>query len=198
MPGATWRRALALAVALLVAAAGDAPREPAGYRTEDYQAPTPLTLAGARVLTTEDAYALWRDRAAVFVDVLPRPPRPAGLPAGTLWRPKPRDDIPGSVWLADAGYGALPPPMEGYFEQGLRNATGGDKARSLVIYCRDACWHSWNAAKRAVALGYTGVGWYRAGTEGWAAAGHPLEPREPLPRPDLTLKPAATTAALPE
>ncbi len=177
--------------AMLLAAAGPAPPEPAQYRTEDYQAPTPLTLAGARVLSTAEAFELWQDHGAVFVDVLPQVPRPAGLPPGTIWRPKPRSDIPGSTWLPDTGYGELAPVMLRYFEHGLRQATGGDRDRMVVIYCRDTCWHSWNAAKRAVSLGYPHVAWYREGTEGWAASGHPLEPRQPVPRPDVTLKPGS-------
>ncbi len=189
----TRRGVLALVgAAVFVAAAGAAPPEPAQYRTENYQAPTPLTLAGARVLSTEQAFKLWQDHGAVFVDVLPQVPRPAGLPPGTVWRSKPRSDIPGSIWLPDTGYGELAPVMLRYFERGLQQATGGDRDQPLVIYCRDTCWHSWNAAKRAVSLGYTQVAWYREGTEGWAAAGHPLERREPVPRPDVALSATPT------
>ena len=60
--------------------------EPDGYRTENYRAPVPATLAGARVLTTAEAEAIWRAGTAVFVDVLPRAPKPQDLPAGTIWR----------------------------------------------------------------------------------------------------------------
>ena len=187
------RGVLALLCTAALVAAGSppepAPPEPAGYRLDKYQATTPLTLAGARVLSTDEAHAIWQNRGAAFVDVLPQVPRPPGLPAGTVWLPKPRLDIPGSLWLADAGYGELAPVMQGYFEQGLRQATGGDRDRPLVIYCRDTCWHSWNAAKRAVALGYAHVAWYREGTDGWARAGYPLERRDPAPRPDVTLSP---------
>jgi rhodanese-related sulfurtransferase len=31
-------------------------------------------------------------------------------------------------------------------------------------------------------LGYSNVSWYPEGTDGWAAAGHPLEERQPEPR----------------
>jgi PQQ-dependent catabolism-associated CXXCW motif protein len=41
------------------------------------------------------------------------------------------------------------------------------------------CWMSWNAAKRAVALGYARVHWYPDGTDGWAAAGLPLAEARP-------------------
>jgi PQQ-dependent catabolism-associated CXXCW motif protein len=160
--------------------------EPSDYRMDEYRAPTPAALAGAEVLTTEQARALWTERQAAFIDVLPRPPRPPGLPASTIWRPKPRFDIPGSIWLPDTGYGALAPSVEAYFESGLAQASGGDRGRVLVFYCLENCWMSWNAAKRAVGLGYTHVGWYRDGTDGWEASGFPTEAREPVPRPPTT------------
>jgi rhodanese-related sulfurtransferase len=39
---------------------------------------------------------------------------------------------------------------------------------------------SWNAAKRALALGYRKVLWYPEGTDGWSRRGLPLERRTPL------------------
>lgn len=177
-----------LCMGLLLGAAGatDLPPEPPDYRMDDYRAPTPATLRGAIVLSTAQAHAHWEKRDAVFVDVLPRPPRPVGLPASTIWRPKPRDDIPGSLWLPDTGYGALAEIMQQYFERGLQQATGGETNRLIVFYCLANCWMSWNAAKRALALGYTNVAWYPDGTDGWAAQNLPLEPRIPVPRPQAT------------
>jgi PQQ-dependent catabolism-associated CXXCW motif protein len=157
--------------------------EPETYRLAEYRAPTPATLRGATVLNTEAARELWQTHAAAFVDVLPQAPRPAGLPAGTIWRDKPRPDIPGSIWLPDTGYGELAPVMLDYFSNGLNKATGGDQARRLVFYCLTDCWMSWNAAKRALSLGYLNVAWYRDGTDGWAAAGLPLRDATPEPRP---------------
>lgn len=176
------RRAVLGALALAAVAAA----EPSGYRTEDYRGPTPATLAGARVLSTSQARALWQAHAAVFIDVLPQPPKPDGLPPGTIWRPQPRRDIPGSIWLPDVGYGALAAPMQTYFARHLREASNAAHDRTLVFYCLAQCWHSWNAAKRAVALGYTAVAWYPGGTDAWEAAGLPVELRQPQPRPNLT------------
>ncbi len=34
------------------------------------------------------------------------------------------------------------------------------------------------------AIGYSNVAWYREGTDGWLAAGLPLEDATPEPRPD--------------
>jgi hypothetical protein len=47
------------------------------------------TLADARVLSTEEAEAIWRKGLGIFIDVLPRPPK-QHLPAGTIWRDTPR------------------------------------------------------------------------------------------------------------
>lgn len=173
-------------VAIILAARAQSAEvsEPADYRLENYRAATPETLRGGRVVTTEEAEKIWRSRSASFIDVLPRPPRPKTLPEGTIWHDKPRLDIPGSIWLPDTGYGELAPSMTDYFAGGLQKASGGDKTRLLILYCLVDCWMSWNAAKRALALGYSDVAWYRDGTDGWSAAGLPLESATPEPRPD--------------
>src|SRR6202789_1589169 len=101
--------------------------EPGGYRTDDYRAPVPDTLSGARVLSTAEVEAIWRAKAGVFIDVLPRPPKPANLPPGTVWRDRPRFNIPGSIWLPDTGYGELAASTESYLRQGLLRATGGNR-----------------------------------------------------------------------
>ncbi|MEX6505433.1 PQQ-dependent catabolism-associated CXXCW motif protein [Jiella sp. M17.18] len=157
--------------------------EPSGYRMQDYKGPTPSTLTGGRVLDTAQAKRL-HDAGVPFIDVLPRAPKPKGLPKGTIWRPEPRKDIPGSIWLVDTGYGALAPTMQAYFLDGLKRATKGDKSRPIVFYCKRHCWMSYNAARRAIAAGYTSVDWYPDGTNGWAEAGYALQPNEPQPRPD--------------
>ena len=158
--------------------------EPDGYRTDNYRAPVPATLAGARVLTTAEAEAIWRAGTGVFIDVLPRAPKPPNLPAGTVWRDKPRFNIPGSVWLPDTGYGKLAEATEDYLRRGLDRASGGNKAALLVIYCQEDCWMSWNAAKRALSYGYSNVAWYPEGTEGWERANLPVVESQPEPRAD--------------
>jgi PQQ-dependent catabolism-associated CXXCW motif protein len=164
------------------APAQDNPPEPEGYRTENYRAPVPATLAGGSALTNEAAEAIWRAKAGVFIDVLPRAPKPPNLPAGTVWRDKPRLNIPGSVWLPDTGYGKLAAATEDYFRAGLARASGGNKATLLVIYCQADCWMSWNAAKRALSYGYPNVAWYPEGTDGWEWAHLPLAESQPEPR----------------
>jgi PQQ-dependent catabolism-associated CXXCW motif protein len=175
---------LALAGGGGLAGSGDVVPEPDGYRTRDYRGPVPGTLHGARVVTTAEAAILWKEGRAAFVDVLPRPPRPRDLPAGTIWRDAPRLDVPGSVWLPDTGYGEIAEVTERYLASGLARVSGGDRARLLVFYCLKNCWMSWNAAKRALAIGYRDVAWYPDGTDGWQAAGLPLAAATPEPRSD--------------
>lgn len=161
--------------------AADGIPEPEGYRTENYRAAVPATLKGARVVTTEDAEAIWHAGSAVFIDVLPHAPKPPNLPPDTVWRDKPRFNIPGSVWLPDTGYGALAVPTEDYLRTGLSRATRSDRTKLLVFYCQANCWMSWNAAKRALSIGYTNVAWYPEGTDGWQQADLPVEESRPQP-----------------
>ncbi len=156
-----------------------APPEPSGYRTHDYRAPTPATLAGARVVTTAEAESLWRDKTAIFIDVMPRPPRPPDLPPGTVWRDRPRANIPGSIWLPDTGYGELAPSTEVYLRSNVERVTGGDRTKLVVVYCLRDCWMSWNAARRLVAMGYGKVAWYPEGTDGWTDALLPVADAQP-------------------
>jgi PQQ-dependent catabolism-associated CXXCW motif protein len=88
-------------------------------------------------------------------------------------------DIPGSIWLPDTGYGAIAAVTERYLHKGLERITNGDRAKWLVFYCLANCWMSWNAAKRALAMGYRNVAWYPEGTDGWQASGLPLQPAKP-------------------
>jgi PQQ-dependent catabolism-associated CXXCW motif protein len=180
-----WKLAgLILAISALAAPAhtqGLVP-EPDGYRMEDYRTLVPETLAGARVVSTAEAEAIWRAKTGVFIDVLPRAPKPPNLPAGTIWRDKPRLNIPGSIWLPDTGYGKLAEATEDYFRRGLARASAGNNATLLVIYCQADCWMSWNAAKRVLSYGYTNVAWYPEGTDGWERANLPVTESQPEPR----------------
>lgn len=158
--------------------------EPEGYRTDNYRAPVPATLAGVRVLTTAEAETIWRAGTGIFIDVLPRAPKPPNLPPGTVWRDKPRFNIPGSIWLPDTGYGKLAETTEVYLRRGVDRASGGNNAALLVIYCQENCWMSWNAAKRVLSYGYPNVTWYPDGTEGWERSNLPMSELQPAPRMD--------------
>jgi PQQ-dependent catabolism-associated CXXCW motif protein len=157
--------------------------EPDDYRMDNFRSPTPATLKSARVVSTAEAEEIWKGGAAIFIDVLPQPPRPKNLPVGTIWHERPRLNVPGSTWLPDTGYGALAAPMEDYLRDNLARLTRGDQNKMLVIYCLRDCWMSWNAAKRATAMGYRNVVWYPEGTDGWEDALLMLAACKPEPRP---------------
>ena len=179
-----------LALMVLPQSAWAAPDESAffndeGYRKDQYRAPTPDTAPGATTVTTEELKARMDngDRLGL-IDVLPTPPRPVDLPANTLWAPARHGNIAGSLWLPDAGQPVLSPALESYFKQGLNKAIDNDKSVPVVIYCRENCWMSWNAAKRASLWGYK-VLWYQGGIEQWTGAGYPLVDASPEPSKEL-------------
>jgi PQQ-dependent catabolism-associated CXXCW motif protein len=179
------RLALTLSVVSLLlagqlSAANLAVPEPSDYRTDNYKAPVPATLEGAQVARTPEVAALWEQKSVVFFDVMPRLPKPDNLPVGTIWRDKPRMDIPGSIWLPNVGYGEITSETADYFRAGLAANTGGDKSRKIVIYCMTDCWMSWNAAKRAVSWGYAAVIWYPEGADGWESSNRPLVAATPF------------------
>ncbi|WP_220185236.1 PQQ-dependent catabolism-associated CXXCW motif protein [Paracoccus sp. S1E-3] len=152
--------------------------EPDGFRAPPYRERTPATLAGATVIDAEEARKL-HAAGTPFIDVFPRKERPANLPEGTIFREEPYLTIPGAIWLHDTGYEGLNPVEEARLRDGLALASNGDMAAPMVIFCRRDCWLSWNAAKRAVGWGYTGIRWLPDGIEGWQEAGGTLEPAEP-------------------
>jgi PQQ-dependent catabolism-associated CXXCW motif protein len=155
--------------------------EPAGYRLDDFRSPTPATIAGGTALDTTGIEALLAaEPDLLLVDVVLPRHRPDNLPQTSLFIAKPRRDIPGSLWLPYFGSGELSPPLETFFRRTLSQVTGGDAARPIVFYCLADCWMSWNAAKRAIGWGYARVYWYRDGTDGWEAAGHPLADATPV------------------
>lgn len=182
------RVGLALLLACLLTTGGEAEEgEPAGYRLNHYRAPVPDTLKGVTVVDDAAAHELWQAGDVLFVDVMPRAPKPAGLPEGTIWREKPRRSIPGAIWLPNVGYGAIHEDTEAYFLAGLDQVTGGDKDHPVLFFCLADCWMSWNAAKRArEEFGYQSVYWYPEGTDGWTFEDFPTEKVKRFRMPEVT------------
>ncbi|MGQ0673821.1 MAG: rhodanese-like domain-containing protein [Hyphomicrobium sp.] len=151
-----------------------------GYRIARYRAPVPDEAPGARRVDLDAVEALVADPGTVLLDVMAA--EGAGPdPATGEWRlSKPRQHIPGSVWLPEVGRGVLDPGIEHYFKSHLDRLTGGDKSRRILIYCLADCWMGWNAAKRAASYGYTAVHWYPEGTDGWRDWDGPLAPAMPV------------------
>ena len=74
--------------------------EPAGYRMDEYRAPVPATLQGRDGGDdTTQAEALWRDKKAVFFDVMPHDAE-AGQSAG---RNDMEGESPGRTFQAASG-----------------------------------------------------------------------------------------------
>ncbi len=148
----------------------------AALRLEDLSAPTPREIPGARTL-----------RTAELREWMKRPPGEQPLIFDVLGG-EVHDSLPGAFWLPGAGRGeSYDDAVQRQLGQTLAAATRGDRGRALVFFCQGPkCWLSYNAALRAVALGYREVCWYRGGIEAWLAAGGKLAPlraawRNPAP-----------------
>ena len=135
-------------------------------RTADYHAPTPREVPGAKTIGTSTLRdSLQAQPQPLLFDVL----------GGEV-----HASLPGAIWLPGAGRGqSLTDAVQARFAQTLQAVTKGDRKRPLVFFCQGTqCWLSYNAALRAVALGYEAVFWYRGGIEAWIAAGGDLAPLE--------------------
>jgi PQQ-dependent catabolism-associated CXXCW motif protein len=154
---------------------------------ERYRAPVPADVPGGQTIDVDQARSLLNQRAAVFIDVYP----PRGLgpdPLDGHWViSETRESLPGAIWLPEVGRGHLEPDAQEYFERNLKRLSGNKKNAALVFYCTADCWQSWNAAKRAIALGYSNVHWYPLGSDGWREQGHKLEIVQPVNFIDHTL-----------
>lgn len=84
--------------------------------------------------------------------------------------------LPNAIPVAPASQGgSFDDQVQREFGQYLQQATGGDRARLIVTYCAGVeCWGSYNAALRAIRMGYHNVHWYRGGIEAWGQAGLPV------------------------
>ena len=81
--------------------------------------------------------------------------------------------LPGAIvapWASAAG--TFDDATQARLAQLLSGVAHGDINAPIVFFSRGPdCWRSYNAASRAIALGYRNVLWYRGGIEGWQRAG---------------------------
>jgi len=136
-------------------------------RTVGYHGPTPRQIPGGRVVTTGELQKLLEGQPRPFlIDVL----------GGGV-----HHTIAGAFWMIGAGPGDMSRDEEKRFAQAIAGFAGGDKGRPLVFFCVDTeCWLSYNAALRAIRLGYTGVMWYRGGISAWRTAELPMAQSDPF------------------
>ncbi|WP_110972963.1 PQQ-dependent catabolism-associated CXXCW motif protein [Pseudomonas huaxiensis] len=141
-----------------------------GYRATLYRSPTPASAEGAQTLDTPGVQALLAAQPQpLLIDVYKRQ-----WLHGQFIDSEAHANLPGSHWLANTGDGELDAQWSQYFSRHLQRLSNGDRQRPIVFYCRSDCWLSWNAVKRATALGYTRLYWYRDGLDAWEAAGLPV------------------------
>ena len=130
--------------------------------TGAFHGPTPASIPGGQLITTKGLLALVQGQQTPYFlfDVLGGPEvLPGALP---------------SAWLAQAG--SFNDPISQQFGQMLKQGTQGRTDIPLIFYCLSTqCWMSYNAALRAIKLGYSNVLWYRGGLEAWKSAGLPIQ-----------------------
>jgi len=124
--------------------------------------PTPNQIPGGQLVTTQGLLGLFRQSETPYLvfDVLGGPDRlPKAIPA-----------------VRAASPGTFKDQVQQQFGQFLKGQTRGNRETPLVFYCLSVeCWMSYNAALRAINLGYKNVLWYRGGIEAWRQAGLPTE-----------------------
>ena len=73
------------------------------------------------------------------------------------------------------------PGIGRWFDRGLARLTKGKRNSPIVIFCLADCWMSWNAALRLHRAGYTNVGWFADGIDGWKERGRSIVQVAPEP-----------------
>jgi len=124
--------------------------------------PTPASITGGQTITTKGLVELIKGQQVpvLILDVLGGP-----------------EIIPGAQFAVPAHQGgSFDDPVQQQFGKYLQQATRGNKEHPLVLYCLSPhCWMSYNAALRAIHLGYTNVLWYRGGIDSWKQAGQQVQ-----------------------
>ena len=132
--------------------------------SEQLHGPTPTTIPGGKVVSTRQLAQWMQGQAAPQGKVM------------LLHAIGSNRHLPNAIPAAPASQGgSFDDQVQRDYGAYLQQATGGDKARLLVTYCAGVqCWGSYNAALRAIQMGYTNVHWYRGGIEAWERAGLPV------------------------
>lgn len=136
--------------------------------SQQLHGPTPTSIPGGKVIATRQlSEMLQRGKGNVLLL------HAYGGP----------EHLPGAQQAGPASQGgSFNDQVQREFGQYLRQASGGDNSRTLVVYCAGPqCWGSYNAALRAIHMGFRNVYWYRGGLEAWGQAGLPLQDAQGQP-----------------
>jgi len=182
---------LGLALALLGAAPPAGAEEPraeqppalfdaAGYRIARYRSPIREDPHPAPRLALAAALDLVPGRDALFIDVMPVESGVRDPATGRWTIHQPHRTIPGAEWHPEAGRMPADADLWRALETTARKA---GPRRPVILFCREDCWMSWNAARRLAALGLANVWWLAEGTDGWHGAGRALAEARPVTVP---------------
>ncbi len=128
-------------------------------RNDKFHSMTPPSINGGQVMTTKEIRDLLLNNSnALLIDVL---------------NGSNRNSLPNALVMPGAGEAETTSREKGFAD--ALELAAKDKSSPVVFFCLSyECWLSYNAALRAIKLGYTNVIWYRGGIESWKAAGLPL------------------------
>lgn len=133
--------------------------------TAQLHGPTPTSIPGGKVVTTQQLAQWMQGQQSAQGRVM------------LLHAIGSNEHLPHAIPVVPASQGgSFSDQVQREFGQYLEQATGGDRSRLIVTYCAGMqCWGSYNAALRAIHMGYRNVYWYRGGMDAWRAAGLPLQ-----------------------
>lgn len=112
----------------------------------------PTSLNGIKIISEEEAYKLWKEKKAIFLD-------------NRVKSQYDTEKIPGALWFF----------TDDFIKKGPAMADTLDKNRDYVVYCNGvACWRSPAVALMLKHLGFK-VMWFRKGLPAWKTKGYPTE-----------------------
>lgn len=148
--------------------------------------PTPTAIPGGQVITTLELVQLIQGQQTPYLLF-------DALGGG--------ETLPGAIPAAQASAPGQPgDQISQQMGQYLQQATRGNTQVPMIFYCASReCWMSYNAALRAIQLGYSRVYWYRGGLDAWKQAGGPtVQSGYPgTPQPPATPMPPQPQNGLP-
>ena len=112
----------------------------------------PLSLPGMKIVDTAEAFKMFKEKKAIFLDNRVKPQFDTERIAGAQW------------YFCDT---LIDSPA---FAKKL------DKEKEYIVYCNGIhCWRSPATAMMLDHLGFKKLYWYRDGLPAWKKAGHPVE-----------------------